>query len=54
MLFYSRFLKHLKSIFQDETERTKANPYLSAKLDQGKKDMEEGKGTKIALEDLWK
>lgn len=40
--------------FQDETERIMANPYLSAKLDQGKKDSEEGKGVTIALEDLWK
>ncbi len=40
--------------FQDETERIMANSYLSAKLDQGKKDVDEGKGTKITLEDLWK
>ncbi len=42
------------SPFQDETERIMANSYLSEKIDQGRKDMESGKGTKIALEDLWK
>jgi hypothetical protein len=31
-----------------------ANSYLAEKIDQGRKDMEEGKGTKIPLEDLWK
>jgi len=40
--------------FQDETERIMANSYLAEKITQGRKDMEEGKGTKIALEDLWK
>jgi len=40
--------------FQDETERIMANSYLDEKITQGRKDMEEGKGTKIALEDLWK
>lgn len=40
--------------FKDETERIMANAYLADKLDQGRKDMEQGKGTKIPLEDLWK
>jgi hypothetical protein len=40
--------------FQDETERIMANSYLAKKITQGRKDMEAGKGTKIALEDLWK
>jgi hypothetical protein len=40
--------------FQDETERIMANSYLAEKITQGRKDMEEGKGTKIALEDTWK
>lgn len=40
--------------FQDETERIMANSYLVEKLEQGRKDMEEGKGIKIPLEDLWK
>ena len=39
---------------QDETERLKANPYLAEKLDQGRKDMEAGKGTNISIDDLWK
>jgi hypothetical protein len=39
---------------QDETERIKANTYLVEKLDQGRKDMEEGKGTNISIDDLWK
>jgi hypothetical protein len=38
----------------DETERINANPYLVKKLKQGRKDLQNGKGTKIALEDLWK
>ena len=42
------------SKFKDETERIMANTYLTEKLNQGRKDMEDGKGTKIATEDLWK
>lgn len=42
------------SQFEDETERVKANPYLADKLNQGRKDMESGKGTHIPLNDLWK
>jgi len=40
--------------FQDETERIMANSYLAEKITRGRKDMEAGKGAKIALEDLWK
>jgi hypothetical protein len=40
--------------FADETERIMSNQYLAEKLDQGRKDMEGGKGSKIALDDLWK
>ena len=40
--------------FQDETDRIMSNPYLVEKLNQGRMDMEAGKGTKIPLEDLWK
>ncbi|MFI5159489.1 MAG: hypothetical protein ACHQF4_11530 [Sphingobacteriales bacterium] len=42
------------SSFQDETERMTANSYLTEKVNQGRKDMEEGKGTKLPLEDIWK
>jgi hypothetical protein len=42
------------SKFKDETERIMANTYLTEKLNQGRKDMEEGKGAVIATEDLWK
>ena len=42
------------SQYKDETERIMANSYLSDKITQGRKDMEEGKGVKIPLEDLWK
>jgi hypothetical protein len=42
------------SQFQDETERIMANSYLTEKINQGRKDMEEGKGTKIPLQDIWK
>ncbi len=41
------------SPFQDETGRVMANPNLVDKLTQSRKDMEEGKGTEIALKDLW-
>jgi len=41
-------------LFEDETERIKANAYLSEKITQGIKDMKDGKGTKISIEDLWK
>ncbi len=40
--------------FQDETECIMANSYLSERLVQGRKDMEDAKGTKIALDDIWK
>lgn len=40
--------------YQDETERIRANSYLTEKINQGRKDMEDGKGAKIALDDLWK
>ena len=42
------------SQFKDETERIMGNPYLVEKLTQSRKDMDEGKGIKIPLEDLWK
>lgn len=42
------------SQFHDETERIMANSYLTEKINQGRKDMEEGKGTKIPLQDIWK
>jgi len=38
----------------DETQRIVANPYLAEKIIQGRKDMEDGKGTQIPLDDLWK
>ncbi len=40
--------------YKDETERIMANAYLAEKLKQGRRDMEEGKGTKIPIKDLWK
>ncbi len=42
------------SKYKDETERIMTNSYLTEKLNQGRKDMEDGKGTKIAIDDLWK
>jgi hypothetical protein len=47
-------MKNSKTTFKDETNRIKANPYLVKKLDQGRKDMKRGKGTKVAIENLWK
>ena len=40
--------------YKDETERIMSNSYLSEKLEQGRKDMLAGKGTKTALGDIWK
>jgi hypothetical protein len=40
--------------FRDETERIMANSYLAEKINQGRKDMEDGKGINIALEHTWK
>jgi hypothetical protein len=37
------------SQFQDETESIRANSYLTEKINRGRKDMEEGKGTKLPL-----
>jgi hypothetical protein len=37
-----------------DTEITNINPYLAEKLMQGRKDMEDGKGVKISIDDLWK
>ncbi|MES2425425.1 MAG: hypothetical protein V4560_00585 [Bacteroidota bacterium] len=42
------------SKFADETERIMANSYLTEKITQSRKDMEAGKGTKIAIDDIWK
>jgi hypothetical protein len=41
-------------VAQDETDLINANPYLVEKLTQSRKDMEDSKGTKISIEDLWK
>jgi len=40
--------------FEDETERIMSNPYLVEKINQGREDMKNEKGTKIPLKDLWK
>ena len=37
----------------DETELIKMNPYLTEKITRSRKDMEEGKGEKIDIKDLW-
>ena len=37
----------------DETDLVNANPYLVEKLTRGRKDMENGKGTKVSIDDLW-
>jgi len=39
---------------RNETERIEANLYLAKKLKQGRKDMQDGKGEKIVIQDLWK
>ena len=38
----------------DETAYVLSNEYLSNKILQGRKDMEEGKGKKMDLGNLWK
>jgi hypothetical protein len=47
-------MENNKKLFTDETERIRANPYLVKKLTQGRKDMKNGKGIMIAIEDIWK
>lgn len=46
-------LKALNINFQKE-EKNEYNPEFVAKILEGSKEIAEGKGTKIALEDLWK
>lgn len=38
----------------DETERLMANPKLAKEVQQARKDIKDGKGVKIDLDDLWK
>ena len=38
----------------DETETILANPELTEKITKGRKDMQDGKGEKIDLNELWK
>jgi len=42
------------ALYKDETERIMANSYLADKINHGIKEMKEGKGTKISIDDLWK
>ncbi|HVS90899.1 MAG TPA: hypothetical protein VHE59_02630 [Mucilaginibacter sp.] len=42
------------SNFKMKLNGIQANPYLAEKLNQGRKDMESGKGTHMPLDDLWK
>jgi hypothetical protein len=46
-------LKALNIAFQKE-EKSAYNPEFVAKILEGSKEIAEGKGTKIPLEDLWK
>ncbi len=46
-------LKALNIAFQKE-EKSGYNPEFVAKILEGSKEIAEGKGTKIPLEDLWK
>lgn len=46
------FIKALKIDFK--SEKSPYDPEFVEKILQGKKDIENGKGTKIAVEDLWK
>ena len=39
---------------QDETEYISSSPAMMTILEKGDKEIAEGKGTKINLEDLWK
>lgn len=47
------FLKALKIKFESK-EEPNYNTEFVQKILEGKKEIEEGKGVKIALEDLWK
>jgi hypothetical protein len=52
-------LKALKVDFKiekrmDETERILANPAMAKRLDESIKQIEEGKGVKVSLDEIWK
>lgn len=38
----------------DETERILANPAMVKRLDESRQQLKDGKGIKVALDDLWK
>lgn len=40
--------------YADESERIFANPALTEKIEQSRKEVEEGKGVKLAIGDLWR
>lgn len=49
------FLKALKIKFESKRDdQQNYNPEFVQKILEGKKEIEEGRGIKIALEDLWK
>jgi hypothetical protein len=51
---YQTMKNNKRDTHQNETKRIEANPYLAKKLKQGRKDMQDGKGAKISIQDLWK
>lgn len=48
------FAKALKMEFETKSEEVPYNPEFVRKIQQGREDVKNGKGIKIALEDLWK
>ena len=54
-----KVLKKIKTILKaekgmDETDRILANPAMVKHLEESRKQIEEGKGIKISLDDIWK
>lgn len=48
------FAKALKIDFETTESKTPYNPEFVNKILQGREDIKNGKGVKIAIEDLWK
>ena len=54
-----KVLKKIKNVLKsekkmDETERILANPAMAKRLEESRQQIQEGKGVKISLDDIWK
>jgi hypothetical protein len=54
-----KVLKKIKGILKsekkmDETDRILANPAMTKRLEESRRQFQDGKGVKISLDDIWK